>query len=48
MKIARETCAPNEHVSYMSEAIEAAEIVGDMTGNPINEDQIQPMLPPAA
>ena len=48
MKFASETCASNEYVAYMSAATEAAEIVGHMTGNPIDDARTQPMLPPAA
>ena len=48
VKFATETCASNEYVSYMSAATEAAEIVGHMTGNPIDDARIQPLLPPAA
>ena len=48
MSLARETCAPNEYVAYMSSATEAAEIVGDMTGKPIDTASIHPELPTVA
>ena len=47
MELARETCAPSEHTAYMSDATEAAEIVGNMTGNVIGPGDIQPALPAA-
>ena len=40
-----ETCAPSAYITYMSAATEAAEIVGRMTGNPIDPAYIQPALP---
>ena len=46
MALARETCAVDEFVKYMSSAVEAAEIVGSMTGNPIDAACILPELPP--
>ena len=45
-KFACETCAVNEYIEYMSAATEAAEIVSHMTGNPLDDARIQPMLPP--
>lgn len=45
MQLARETCAPTEYTAYMSGATEAAEIVGNMTGNRIDPTRIQPDLP---
>ena len=45
MKLACEKCAPSEHISYMSAATEAAEIVESMTGNSIDTTLIQPNLP---
>ena len=48
ISLARETCAPNEYVAYMSSATEAAEIVGEMTGNPIEGASIEPELPSVA
>ena len=45
VKFAAETCAPSAYVTYMSAATEAAEIVGRMTGNPIDTARIQPALP---
>ena len=48
MELARETCAPDEYVKYVGSATEAAEIVGSMTGNPIETACILPELPPIA
>ena len=48
MQLARETCAPTEYTAYMSAATEAAEIVGNMTGNRIDTIRIQPDLPSVA
>ena len=45
MKLACEKCAPTEHISYMSAATEAAEIVESMTGNSIDTTLVQPNLP---
>lgn len=46
MTFACETCAANEYIEYISATTEAAEIVSHMTGNPIDDARIQPMLPP--
>ena len=46
MKLACETCAPNEYIEYLCAATEAAEIVSHMTGNLVDDARIQPMLPP--
>ena len=46
MTFACETCAANEYIEYICAATEAAEIVSYMTGNPIDNARIQPMLPP--
>ena len=46
MELARGTCAVTEYVVYISAATEAAEIVWQMTGVPVHDAQIQPLLPP--
>lgn len=46
--LASQTCAPSEYTAYMSSATEAAEIVGEMTGNPIETASIEPGLPSVA
>lgn len=48
INLASETCAPSEYIAYMSAATEAAVIVADMTGNPIDTIRIQPDLPSGA
>ena len=46
MMLAREQCAPEEYTAYMGAATAAAEIVGSLTGNDVNDTQVQPALPP--
>lgn len=45
MQLARAQCAPSEYTAYMSAAMEAAEIVGSLTGSKIDATYIQPELP---
>ena len=45
MNLAREQCAPDEYLAYISAATEASEIVGNMTGNIVGDNEIQPDLP---
>ena len=47
MKLAREESAPDEYLEYLSAATEASEIVGNLTGNVVTNDLIQPELPSA-
>ena len=47
MKLAREQSAPDEYLAYLSAATEASEIVGNLTGNVVTNDLIQPELPSA-
>ena len=47
LKLACETCAPNEYIAYMSAATETAEITGHMIGIPIDLARVQPDLPPS-
>ena len=41
------TKVPDEYLAYLSAATEAGEIVGNMTGNVVTYDLIQPELPSA-
>ena len=47
MQLAREQSAPDEYLKYLSAATEASEIVGNLTGNVVTDDLIQPELPSA-
>ncbi len=47
MKLAREKCAPAEYAAYLSAATEASEIVGHITGLPIEAPKVEPELPSA-
>ena len=43
--LASQICAPSEYISYTSAAKEASEIIGSMTGVPIDPVCIEPTLP---
>ena len=43
--LASQICAPSEYISYTSAAKEASEIIGSMTGVPIDPKYIEPNLP---
>jgi len=45
LKLASEQCAPTEYAAYMSAASEAVEIVGHLTGNPVEASNMEPGLP---